>query len=176
MFGKTLLNLWLTDVCTGRCSCLEVLHWTPVCVCVCVCVCMCVVCVCVCVWYVCVCMYVCGMCVYVCVCVRVCVWYVCVCVCVWYVCVCMCVCACVCVRVCVHAWGIRLFTERATCSGGSRISEVCVWGGGTTPHEGTPIIIGRTCWAVVHGDCYVKITVYLHKAPVHPSPWKMSAT
>ena len=35
---------------------------------------------------------------------------------------------------------------------------------------------GHTCWAMVHGDCYVIITVYLHKIPVYPSPWKMPVT
>ena len=30
-----------------------------------------------------------------------------------------------------------------------------------------------TCWAVIRSDCYVIITVYLHKIPVYPSPWKM---
>ena len=30
----------------------------------------------------------------------------------------------------------------------------------------------RTCWAVVHGDCYVTITVYLHKNPSLSQPWK----
>ena len=28
----------------------------------------------------------------------------------------------------------------------------------------------RTCWAVVHGDCYVTIIVFLHTTPAHPNP------
>ena len=32
--------------------------------------------------------------------------------------------------------------------------------------------IGHTWRAVVHGDCYYTITVYLHKTPVYPNPWK----
>ena len=34
----------------------------------------------------------------------------------------------------------------------------------------------HTWRAVVHGNCYVTIIVYLHKIPVHPSPWKLPVT
>ena len=30
----------------------------------------------------------------------------------------------------------------------------------------------RICCAVVHRDCSVTITVYLHRTPAYPSPWK----
>ena len=32
-------------------------------------------------------------------------------------------------------------------------------------------VYDHTSQGVVHGDCYVTITVYLHKTPVYPSPW-----
>ena len=32
------------------------------------------------------------------------------------------------------------------------------------------ISFARTWRAVVHGDCYVTIIVYLHKTPVYPNP------
>ena len=34
-------------------------------------------------------------------------------------------------------------------------------------------MLDHTWRAVDHDDCYVTITVYLHKTPVHPSAWKM---
>ena len=31
-------------------------------------------------------------------------------------------------------------------------------------------IVDRTCWTMVHGDCYVTIIVFLHTTPVYPNP------
>ena len=32
------------------------------------------------------------------------------------------------------------------------------------------LAINRTCWEVVHGDCYVTIIVFLHTTPAYPNP------
>ena len=39
--------------------------------------------------------------------------------------------------------------------------------------EQAGIILGDIRWTL---DGYVTITVYLHKTPVYPSPWKMTVT
>ena len=31
--------------------------------------------------------------------------------------------------------------------------------------------VDRTCWAVVHSDCYVITIVFLHTTPAYPNPW-----
>ena len=31
--------------------------------------------------------------------------------------------------------------------------------------------LDRTCWRMVHGDCYVTFILYLHRTLAHPSPW-----
>ena len=47
-----------------------------------------------------------------------------------------------------------------------------------TPNLAAPFLTmgDHTCRAVVHGDYYVIINVYLHKTPVSPSPWKGPVT
>ena len=32
--------------------------------------------------------------------------------------------------------------------------------------------LDRTCWAVVHGDYYITVILYLHRTPAYPNPWK----
>ena len=50
--------------------------------------------------------------------------------------------------------------------------------GGSYKSENSNLTVENDCtWrAVVHGDCYVTITVYLHKTLVYPSPGTMPVT